>query len=138
MTEVYEAVSLDYNKVLLLILFFYQCVSSQTSNIDLSLSKSGKNYYKLKTVCNIILWHHPLLCEGVWHFHGFLIMLLWEITFSWAITIFTTHENHAGLSLSLSLLFCRGHEMYQSKIYVTFMTLENLYSWLCTLFMVHE
>ena len=126
------------NKVLLLILFFTS-VCHHEHLIDLSLNKSGKNYYKLKTVCNIILWHyHPLLCEWVWHFHGFLIMLLSESTFSWAITIFTSHEIHARLSLSLSLLLCSGHEMYQSKKYVTFMTLENLYSWLCTLFMVHE
>ena len=45
------------------------------------------------------------------------------------------HEIHARLSLSL--LLYRGHKMYQSKIDVTSMTLENPYSWLCKLFMVH-
>ena len=51
------------NKLLFLI-FFLQYVSSWTSNyINLSLNKSGKSYYELKTVCNIILWYyHPLLC----------------------------------------------------------------------------
>ena len=51
------------NKLLFLI-FFLQYVSSWTSNyINLSLNKSGKSYYELKTVWNIILWHyHPLLC----------------------------------------------------------------------------
>lgn len=32
----------------------------------------------------------------------------------------------------------RDHEMYQFKIYVTFKTYENSYSWLCKLLMVHE
>ena len=32
----------------------------------------------------------------------------------------------------------RGHEVYQFKIYVTFMTPENSNSWLCKLFMIHE
>ena len=35
--------------------------------------------------------------------------------------------------LGCNCLF-RGHEMYQSEIYVTFMTHENPYSWLGKLF----
>ena len=32
----------------------------------------------------------------------------------------------------------RGHEMYQFKICMTFMTYENSYSWLCKLLIIHE
>ena len=48
---------------------------------------------------------------------------------SWAIRTFITHEIYARLE---------GHEMYRSKIYVTCMTHDNPFSWLCKRFMVHE
>ena len=69
----------------------------------------------------------------VWvgHFHGFLIVPSWEF--------------HGPLELSSPMKYMlgcnclfRGHEMYRSKIYETFMTHENPYSWLWKLFMVYE
>ena len=51
---------------------------------------------------------------------------------SWAIRSFIK-----SAMLGSNSLF-RGHEMYQFKIYVTFKTYKNSYSWLCKLLMVHE
>ena len=54
-------------------------------------------------------------------------------------------EFHGSLELSSPMKYMlggncllRGHQMYWSKIYETFMTHENPYLWLCKLFMVHE
>ena len=62
---------------------------------------------------------------------GFLIAPSWE--FHGLLEISSPMKYMLGCNC-----FFRGHEMYRSKIYETFMTHEKPYSWLCKLFMVHE
>ena len=100
--------------------------------IDLSLNRSDKSYYELINVCNIYkALTSTFVLVWVGHFHGFLIVPSWEF--------------HGPLELASPMKYMlgcnclfRGHEMYQSKVYVTFMTHENLHSRLCKLFIVHE
>ena len=122
------------NKLLFLITQFYFCISmcfhelywpkfKQIWQELLRINKCVQHFYKALMSTFVVMW--------VGHFHGSLIVPSWEF-----------HGPLELSSLMKYMLGCnclfRGHEMYRSKIYETFMTHENPYSWPCKLFMVHE